>query len=125
MAAKGLRDDQGDEYAYDKLLLATGGSPIRLSFGNEEIIYYRDLQDYQRLHALAEQGQRFLVIGAGFIGSEIATALSTFGKQVTMVFRDNSMGGNIYPSELSNFLNDFYRRKNVEPSHKTRSLSLR
>jgi 3-phenylpropionate/trans-cinnamate dioxygenase ferredoxin reductase component len=86
LASKGLRDDRGDEYSYDKHLLATGGSPIHLQFEDEEIIYYRNLQDYQRLYALAEQGQRFLVNGAGFNGSEITAALSTFGKQVTMVF---------------------------------------
>lgn len=113
-AAKCLRDDQGDEYTYDKLLLATGSSPTRLPFGGEEILYYRTLQDYQRLRTLTEQGRRFLVIGAGFIGSEIAAALSASGKQVTMVFRDHSIGENIYPPELSQFLNDFYRRKGVE-----------
>jgi len=112
--SKLLRDDQGEEYSYDKLLLATGGSPIRLPFGGNEIIYYRTLQDYQRLRALTEQGQRFLVIGAGFIGSEVAAVLSTLGKQVTMIFRENSIGENIYPSELSNFLNDTYRKKGVD-----------
>ena len=112
--SKRLRDDQGEEYSYDKLLLATGGSPIRLPFGGNEIIYYRTLQDYQRLRALTEQGQRFLVIGAGFIGSEVAAVLSTLGKQVTMIFRENSIGENIYPSELSNFLNDTYRKKGVD-----------
>ena len=114
LAAKCLRDDQGDEYTYDKLLLATGSSPIHLPFGGEEIIYFRTLQDYQRLRAITEQGRRFLVIGAGFIGSEIAAALSALGKQVTMVFRDHSIGENIYPPELSHFLNDFYSRKSVE-----------
>lgn len=114
LAARCLRDNQGDEYTYDKLLLATGSSPIRLPFGGEEIIYYRTLHDYRRLRALTEQGQRFLVIGAGFIGSEIAAALSALGKQVTMVFRDHSIGENIYPPELSHFLNDFYGRKSVE-----------
>ena len=112
--SKLLRDDQGEEYSYDKLLLATGGSPIRLPFGGNEIIYYRTLQDYQRLRALTEQGQRFLVIGAGFIGSEVAAVLSALGKQVTMIFRENSIGENIYPSELSNFLNDTYRKKGVD-----------
>ncbi len=112
--AKRVRDERGDEYAYDKLLLATGGAPIRLPFGDEHIIYYRTLQDYQRLRALTEQGQRFLVIGAGFIGSEIAAALSTLGKQVAMVFLENSIGERIYPSELSHFLNDYYRQKGVE-----------
>ena len=113
-AARRVRDDRGDEYGYDKLLLATGGSPIRLPFGGEEIIYYRTLQDYQRLYTLAEQGRRFLVIGAGFIGSEIAASLSTFGKQVTMIFRGDTIGEHIYPPELSHFLNDFYRQKGVE-----------
>ncbi|MEP7137515.1 MAG: FAD/NAD(P)-binding oxidoreductase [Chloroflexota bacterium] len=112
--AKRVRDDQGDEYAYDKLLLATGGTPNHLPFGEDQIIYYRTLQDYQRLRALSEQGQRFLVIGAGFIGSEVAAVLNMQGKQVTMVFQENSIGENIYPPELSQFLNDTYRKKGVE-----------
>ena len=40
-ALKSLRDNHGDEYTYDKLLLATGGSPMRLPFGGDEIIYSR------------------------------------------------------------------------------------
>jgi 3-phenylpropionate/trans-cinnamate dioxygenase ferredoxin reductase component len=109
-----LRDEAGDEFTYDKLLLATGGSPIRLPFGGENIIYYRDFQDYQRLRALSERGEQFLVIGGGFIGSEIAAALTMIGKKVVMVFPEESIGANIYPSDLSGFLNDYYREKGVE-----------
>jgi NADPH-dependent 2,4-dienoyl-CoA reductase/sulfur reductase-like enzyme len=112
--AKLLGDDLGDEYTYDKLLLATGGMPKRLPFGNEHIIYYRTLRDYKRLRALAERSQNFLVIGAGFIGTEIAAALSMNGKQVTMVFLENSIGENVFPPDLSKFLNDFYRKKGVD-----------
>jgi NADPH-dependent 2,4-dienoyl-CoA reductase/sulfur reductase-like enzyme len=112
--AKRLRDDQGSEYAYDKLLLATGGSPIRLPFGQEHIIYYRTVQDYQRLRSLSDQKERFLIIGAGFIGSEIAAALSMQRKQVAMVFLENSIGENIYPPDLSQHMNQFYRGKGVE-----------
>ena len=112
--AKRVRDDKGKEYAYEKLLIATGGTPIHLPFGGEHIIYFRTLQDYQRLRALTEKGQRFLVIGAGFIGSEMAAALNMQGKQVTMVFLENSIGENIYPPELSQFLNDTYRKKGVD-----------
>lgn len=111
---KYLRDNTGDEYTYDKLLLATGGTPIRLPFGDENIIYFRDFQDYQRLRAWTERGERFLVIGGGFIGSEIAAALTMIGKQVVMVFPEDSIGANIYPPDLSSFLNDFYRGKGVE-----------
>lgn len=110
---KYLRDDTGEEYTYDKLLLATGGSPIRLPFGDDNIIYYRDLQDYQRLRAWAERGASFLVIGGGFIGSEIAAALTMIGKKVVMVFPEGSLGANIYPPDLSGFLNDYYRDKGV------------
>ena len=111
---KYLRDDTGEEYTYDKLLLATGGSPIRLPFGGDNIIYYRDLQDYQHLRALTERGERFLVIGGGFIGSEIAAALTMIGKKVVMVFPEEAIGANVYPSDLSGFLNEYYREKGVE-----------
>jgi 3-phenylpropionate/trans-cinnamate dioxygenase ferredoxin reductase component len=111
---KYLRDDTGEEYTYDKLLLATGGSPIRLPFGDDNIIYYRDVQDYQHLRALTERGERFLVIGGGFIGSEIAAALTMIGKKVVMVFPEESIGANIYPPDLSGFLNEYYREKGVE-----------
>jgi 3-phenylpropionate/trans-cinnamate dioxygenase ferredoxin reductase subunit len=106
--------NQGDEYGYEKLLLATGGVTNRLPFGGDDIIYYRTLQDYQRLRGLTDQKERFLVIGAGFIGSEIAAALTMTGKKVTMVFRGDAIGEKIYPPELANHINDYYRQKGVE-----------
>jgi 3-phenylpropionate/trans-cinnamate dioxygenase ferredoxin reductase component len=111
---KSARDETGEDYTFDKLLLATGGSPVHLPFGGEDIIYYRDLQDYQRLRGLSERGEKFLVIGGGFIGSEIAAALTMVGKKVVMVFPEASIGANVYPQELSDFLTDYYRGKGVE-----------
>src|SRR5262249_10889974 len=58
---KAVTDDQGIVYGYDKLLLATGGMPRRLPFGGGQIIYFRTLDDYERLRALAAGGQRFAV----------------------------------------------------------------
>ena len=112
--AKRVQDIEGEEYAYEKLLLATGGSVNRLPFGGDDIMYYRTLKNYLRLRELTEQKERFLVIGAGFIGSEIAAALNMAGRKVSMVFHGNSIGENIYPKDLSNHLNDFYRQKGVE-----------
>jgi len=111
---KSVIDDQGTVYTFDKLLLATGGSPARLPFGGDQIIYFRDLQDYKRLRGLAEQVERFAVIGGGFIGSEIAAALAMNGRKVILIFPSEGIGGNIFPRELSLFLNDFYRQKGVE-----------
>jgi NADPH-dependent 2,4-dienoyl-CoA reductase/sulfur reductase-like enzyme len=109
-----VRDEQGEEYTYDKLLLATGGSPIRLPFGDDNIIYFRDFHDYLRLRSMSERGERFLVIGGGFIGSEVAAALTNVGKKVVMVFLEEAIGANIYPMDLAQFLNDYYRERGVE-----------
>jgi NADPH-dependent 2,4-dienoyl-CoA reductase/sulfur reductase-like enzyme len=111
---KRAADDQGTEYTFDKLLLATGGVPKRLAFGDDRIIYYRTVEDYRRLRALAERGQTFGVIGGGFIGSEIAAALAMNGKQVVMAFPGAGIGAHIFPRDLSLFLNSFYREKSVE-----------
>ncbi|MDZ4857815.1 MAG: FAD-dependent oxidoreductase [Candidatus Hydrogenedentes bacterium] len=111
---KKVTDDQETLYTYDKLLIATGGTPRRLPFGGDEIIYYRTLDDYERLHALADRGDRFTVIGGGFIGSEVAAALAMNGKKVTMVFPGDAIGSHLYPADLAKFLNDFYRKKGVE-----------
>ena len=111
---KSVRADNGDEYTFDKILLALGGSPNRLPYGEDNIIYYRDMQDYQRLRALSEQGEKFLVIGGGFIGSEIAAALTMIGKKVVMVFPEETIGAGIFPNDLSYHLNDYYRQKGVE-----------
>ena len=111
---KRLTDDQGTVYSYDKLLLATGGSPRRLAFGGDDIIYYRTLDDYERLRSLTAQNQRFAVIGGGFIGSEVAAALTMSGKKVVMPFPGDGIGSRLFPPDLSKFLNDFYRQKGVE-----------
>jgi 3-phenylpropionate/trans-cinnamate dioxygenase ferredoxin reductase subunit len=111
---KCIREETGEQYSFDKLLLATGGTPNRLPFGGEDIIYYRDLQDYQRLRALSERGEHFLVIGGGFIGSEIAAALSMNGKKIVMVSPEQAIGAHVYPRDLAHFLNDYYRQKGVD-----------
>ncbi len=114
LSEKSAVDDTGTHYTFDRLLLATGGLPRRLPIGGDKIIYYRTLNDYQRLRALADQGQRFAVIGGGFIGSEIAAALALNQKEVIMFFPDASIGARVFPGSLSLFLNDFYQRKGVE-----------
>ncbi len=114
IAKQRVTDDQGTTYGYQKLLLATGGSPRRLMFGGEEILYYRTFGDYQRLREWADADQHFAVIGGGFIGSEVAAALAASGKRVTMVFPEAGIGGRIFPRDLSDFVNDYYRQKQVE-----------
>jgi NADPH-dependent 2,4-dienoyl-CoA reductase/sulfur reductase-like enzyme len=111
---KTIRDAAGEEYTYDKLLLATGGSPNHLPFGEGNIIYYRTFQDYKQLRKLTETGNRFVVIGGGFIGAEIAAALAFTGQQVTLVFPEEAISENVFPRDLAKFLNEYYRLNGVE-----------
>jgi NADPH-dependent 2,4-dienoyl-CoA reductase/sulfur reductase-like enzyme len=114
LRAREATDDAGETYAYERVLLATGGRPRRLPFGGDEVIYFRTLGDYRRLRGLADSGARFLVIGGGFIGSEIAAALAMNGWSVTMIFPGEGIGTRIFPAELSAFVTDYYRDKGVE-----------
>ena len=107
-------DDQGTTYGYDRLLLATGGTPRHLHFPDDGVIYYRTLADYHDLRAYTETNRRFAVIGGGFIGSEIAAALAMNGKDVVMVFPETHIGGRLFPADLGQFLDGFYRDKGVE-----------
>ena len=109
-----VTDDQGTEYHYDKLLLATGGSTRQFDFGKGLIAYYRTVQDYRWLRQQSETKQRFAVIGGGFIGSEMAAALATVKKQVVLVMPDSGICSRVFPGELSSFVTDFFRQKGVE-----------
>lgn len=111
---KTATDDDCREYTFDKLLLATGGTPRRLPFAAENVIYFRTLDDYQELRSAADNGDRFAVIGGGFIGWEIAAALATNNKKVTMIFPESAIGGRLYPADLADFLNRYYGEHNVE-----------
>ena len=111
---KRVVDDEEKVFTYEKLLLATGGKPRRLPFGDGQIIYFRTLPDYRRLRALTETGRRFAVIGGGFIGSEIAAALALNGKEVVMIFPGKDIGDRLFPRALAEFVSSFYRNKGVE-----------
>jgi NADPH-dependent 2,4-dienoyl-CoA reductase/sulfur reductase-like enzyme len=104
-------DERGDEHVYGKLLLATGGAPRKLPFGNG-VVYFRTLDDYRKLRSL--EGARVAVIGGGFIGSEIAAGLAQNGRKVTMVFPEEGVCARAFPAELTAFVTDYYREKGVD-----------
>ncbi len=114
LPAKKVVDDRGAEYTFDKLLLATGGLPRRLPFGGERVLYFRTLEDYRQLRALADQGRKFAVIGGGFIGAEIAAALALQGSDVTLLFPDEGIGARQFPADLARFLVGYYRENGVK-----------
>ncbi|HEX9006956.1 MAG TPA: FAD/NAD(P)-binding oxidoreductase, partial [Bacteroidota bacterium] len=113
-AGKRVVDAGGTSYGFEKLLLATGGRVRRLPFRAEGIIYYRTYDDYKALQRVKGDGREVVVIGGGFIGSEIAAALAMHKTRVAMIFPDAGVGSRIFPPSLVHFLNDQYRARGID-----------
>jgi 3-phenylpropionate/trans-cinnamate dioxygenase ferredoxin reductase subunit len=111
--ARRATDDRGEEHEYERLLLATGGTPRTLDDA-PDAIYFRTLDDYRRLRAAASEQTKTLVVGGGFIGSELAAALQSSGADVTMVFPEDGIGARLFPADLSRFVTDYYREQGVD-----------
>lgn len=73
---------------YDKLVLAPGATPLRPplpGMDDPRIMTLRNLQDMDRIHAASANARRVLIVGAGFIGLEMAEQLVHRGKEVALV----------------------------------------
>jgi NADPH-dependent 2,4-dienoyl-CoA reductase/sulfur reductase-like enzyme len=114
LRARRATDDQGDDHVYGKVLLATGGTPRRLGGADDQVLYYRTLDDFRKLKQITEGGASVVVIGAGFIGSELAASLTSAGAKVTMVFPEAGVTARVLPDGLARFVADYFREKGVE-----------
>jgi 3-phenylpropionate/trans-cinnamate dioxygenase ferredoxin reductase component len=80
--------DDGGELAYDRLLLATGAEPRRLPIPGGEldgVLYLRSVDDSDALRARLDAGGAVVVVGAGWIGSEVAASARQRGLEVTLL----------------------------------------
>jgi NADPH-dependent 2,4-dienoyl-CoA reductase/sulfur reductase-like enzyme len=112
---KTIVSDRGRSESYGKLLLATGGTPRHLPIPGAElegVVYFRTLDDYLELSREPE-GKAILVVGGGFIGSEIAAALSTKQAQVTMLFPGRRLGGRVFPEALARAIEEHYEERGI------------
>jgi len=79
--------NRGEPIGYDKLLLATGSSPRRLTLRGADrhgVFYLRGVEDCEALKSALQTATRLAVIGAGWIGLEVAAAARTLGVEVTV-----------------------------------------
>jgi 3-phenylpropionate/trans-cinnamate dioxygenase ferredoxin reductase subunit len=85
-AAHSVQTSGGEPIRYDRLLLATGASPRALPLpGAEHALTLRTLGDSDRIARTVREGTRLVIIGAGWIGLEVAAAARARGAAVTVV----------------------------------------
>jgi 3-phenylpropionate/trans-cinnamate dioxygenase ferredoxin reductase subunit len=85
---KSARLSNGRGLGFEKALIATGGQPIRLPIPGAElpgVHYLRTIDDADAILSHVSAGARAVVIGAGFIGLEIAASLTHLGVHVTVI----------------------------------------
>ena len=87
-AGSELALDDGERLRYDRLLLATGAEPRRLSIPGAEldgVLYLRSVEDCDALRDRLDRGGAVVVIGAGWIGAEVAASARQRGLEVTVL----------------------------------------
>lgn len=109
--------DNGEEVEFEKALLATGGEPVRppiegLGLGN--VFFLRTLDDSMALQSATRVHREAVVIGAGFIGMEVAASLTAMGVQVTVVETQDRLWPRFADPKLGACLADYYREKGIE-----------
>jgi len=85
---KSITTANGDKKSYDKLVIATGSSPISIPLPGHDlsgVMVYRDLDDVDAMLAAAKKVRRAVVIGGGLLGLEAAAGLHEQGMQVSVV----------------------------------------
>jgi NADPH-dependent 2,4-dienoyl-CoA reductase/sulfur reductase-like enzyme/nitrite reductase/ring-hydroxylating ferredoxin subunit len=109
--------DDGSGLEYGALLLATGAAPVRLTpeleRGRPEVHYLRSLADSRRIAGAAREGGHAVVLGASFIGLEVAASLRARKMEVHVVAPDARPLERIMGPELGDFIRRLHEEKGV------------
>lgn len=109
--------EDGTELDYDRLLLATGGRNRRFAVPGADlpgVLSLRTVAECDAIRAVAKPGARIVVVGMGFIGSEVAASLRTMGVDVTVVLPGREPLSAVLGQEVAGVLGAVHRERGVE-----------
>jgi len=115
--SRAIEMEAGERIVYDRLLLATGAEPRRVSVPGsnlEGVLYLRDLEDSDGIRERLERGGRVVVIGGGWIGAEVAASAREKGLEVVMVEQAAAPLERVLGRELGDFFANLHRDHGVE-----------
>ena len=113
-----VRLADGSSVGYGKVLLATGAEPRTLAVDpGPRVIYYRTSADYERLRAIVDADSHVVVVGGGYIGSEMASALVQNDVAVTLVLDLKDVQEQMFPRALAASLTKAFADRGVTIVH--------
>ena len=103
-------------FNFDYLVFATGASPRSLPMENADsknLFYLRQVADVLSMHQQISADKEMILIGGGYIGLEVASAMIELGLKVTILEAEERILQRVTSPEVSKFYNDFHSKKGV------------
>jgi NADPH-dependent 2,4-dienoyl-CoA reductase/sulfur reductase-like enzyme len=113
---KRILTSSGEEYSFDKLIIATGAEVRRLDVAgadSENVLYLRSLSDSQHIRDRSTHVRNAVVTGGGFIAMEVASVFASRGVSTTMLVRDDRIWRSFFTPEMSAFFERYYLEHGV------------
>jgi len=104
------------QHNYERLVIATGTRPRRISIDLHEsknIYYLRNIEDAEKIKHSIKQNQSIVIIGGGYIGLEVAATAIKFGCEVTVIEQQDRVMKRVVSKEVSNFFEDYHLSEGV------------
>jgi 3-phenylpropionate/trans-cinnamate dioxygenase ferredoxin reductase subunit len=115
-AGRAVTTSRGETIGYDKLLLATGGRPRKLTIpgsGLAGIHYLRSIADVDAIRAELAPGKRLVIVGGGYIGLEVASVTVKRGIDVTVLEMEDRILKRVTTAAMSDFYDRLHRGRGV------------
>jgi 3-phenylpropionate/trans-cinnamate dioxygenase ferredoxin reductase subunit len=115
-AAHTVTTDQGETIGYDKLLLATGGRPRKLSIPGSDLTgihYLRTIADVDAIRDEFAEGRRLVIVGGGYIGLEVASVAVKYGLEVHVLEMEERILQRVTTPQMSAYYHQLHGGRGV------------
>ncbi len=116
LSGKRLLGKSGQEFGFKKLVLATGARVRTLDVPGADrgnVLYLRSLSDSVRLRDALKSAKKVAVVGASFIGMEVASQSAQQGRETALIFPQDRVWKSFFTPEMSRFFSRYYQDRGV------------